>query len=43
MLVVAFLDYWLGLSLDHVCEVLEFFTGLELSSSTMLSCLLVII
>jgi len=33
ILMVAFLHYWIGLSLDHVCEVLQFFTGLELSKS----------
>lgn len=33
ILMVAFLHYWIGLSLDHVCEVLQFFTGLVLSKS----------
>jgi len=33
ILMVAFLHYWIGLSLDHVCDVLKFFTGLELSKS----------
>ncbi len=33
ILMVAFLHYWIGLSLDHVCDVLQFFTGLELSKS----------
>ena len=33
MLIVAFLHYWIGLSLDHVCDVLQFFTGLELTKS----------
>ncbi len=33
ILMVAFLHYWIGISLDHVCEVLQFFTGLELSKS----------
>jgi len=33
ILTVAFLHYWIGLSLDHVCEVLKFFTKLELSKS----------
>lgn len=26
ILTVAFLHYWIGLSLDHVCDVLRFFT-----------------
>jgi transposase len=33
ILIVAFLHYWIGLSLDHACEVVQFFTGLELSKS----------
>lgn len=33
ILMVAFLHYWIGISLDHVCDVLRFFTGLELSKS----------
>jgi transposase len=33
ILIVAFLHYWIGLSLDHVCEVVQFFTGLALSKS----------
>jgi hypothetical protein len=33
ILTVAFLHYWIGVSLDHVCEVMAFFTGLELSKS----------
>jgi transposase len=33
ILMVAFLHYWIGLSLDHVCDVLRFFTSLELSKS----------
>lgn len=33
ILIVAFLHYWIGLSLDHVCDVLQFFTGLDLSKS----------
>ncbi len=33
ILVLAFLHYWIGLSIDHACEVLQFFTGLELSKS----------
>jgi transposase len=30
---VAFLHYWIGISLDHVCDVLRFFTGLDLPKS----------
>jgi regulator of replication initiation timing len=33
ILTVAFLHYWIGLSQDHVCEVMAFFTGLDLSKS----------
>lgn len=33
ILTVAFLHYWIGISLDHVCEVMAFFTGLEVSKS----------
>lgn len=33
ILTVAFLHYWSGLSLDHVCGVVQFFTGLALSKS----------
>lgn len=33
ILTVAFLHYWIGISLDHVCDVLRFFTGLELPKS----------
>lgn len=33
ILIVAFLHYWIGISLDHVCDVLRFFTGLELPKS----------
>jgi transposase len=33
ILTVAFLHYWIGISLDHVCEVMGFFTGLDLSKS----------
>ena len=32
-LILAFLHYWIGISLDHACEVMQFFTGLELSKS----------
>jgi transposase len=33
ILTVAFLHYWIGISLDHVCDVMRFFTGLSLSKS----------
>jgi transposase len=33
ILMVAYLHYWIGLSLDHTCEVIQFFTGLSLSKS----------
>ena len=33
ILIVAFLHYWIGISLDHVCAVLQFFTGLDLPKS----------
>ncbi len=33
ILTVAFLHYWIGISLDHACEVMRFFTGLALSKS----------
>ena len=33
ILILAFLHYWIGLSLDHACEVMRFFTKLELSKS----------
>jgi hypothetical protein len=33
ILTVAFLHYWIGISLDHVCDVVTFFTGLNLSKS----------
>lgn len=32
-LILAFLHYWIGISLDHACDVIQFFTGLELSKS----------
>lgn len=32
-LIVAFLHYWVGESLDHSCQIIEFFTGLALSKS----------
>jgi transposase len=33
ILIMAYLHYWIGLSLDHACEVMQFFTGLPLSKS----------
>ena len=33
ILTVAFLHYWTRISLDHVCSVMQFFTGLALSKS----------
>ncbi len=33
ILIVAFLHYWIGVSLAHACQIVEFFTGLELSKS----------
>ena len=33
ILIVAFLHYWIGISLDNVCNVLCFFTGLSLPKS----------
>lgn len=33
LLTVSFLHYWIGISLDHVCRVIEFFTGLSLPKS----------
>jgi hypothetical protein len=33
ILIVAFLHYWIGVSLAHACEIIEFFTGLALSKS----------
>ena len=33
ILILAFLHYWIGVSLDHACEVMRFFTKLELSKS----------
>jgi len=33
ILTVVFLHYWTGISLDHVCSVVQFFTGLGLSKS----------
>ncbi len=33
ILIIAFLHYWIGISLDNVCDVLCFFTGLSLPKS----------
>ena len=33
LLTVSFLHDWIGISLDHVCRVIEFFTGLSLPKS----------
>jgi transposase len=33
LLILAFLHYWIGVSLDHAREIVQFFTGLELSKS----------
>ena len=33
LLIVAFLHYWVGISLDNTCGVVQFFTGLALSKS----------
>ena len=33
ILIVAFLHYWIGVSLAHACQIVEFFTGLALSKS----------
>ena len=33
ILIVAFLHYWIGVSLAHTCQIVAFFTGLELSKS----------
>jgi hypothetical protein len=33
ILILAFLHYWIGVSLDNACEVIQFFTGLRLSKS----------
>ena len=32
-LLVAYLHYWIGVSLDHACAIIQFFTDLELSKS----------
>jgi UPF0716 family protein affecting phage T7 exclusion len=33
ILIVAFLHYWIGVSLAHACQIIEFFTGLALTKS----------
>ena len=33
ILIVAYLHYWVGISLDHACGVVQFFTGLALTKS----------
>lgn len=33
ILILAFLHYWIGVSIDHACEVMQFFTGLDLPKS----------
>ena len=33
IVIVAYLHYWVGISLDRVCEVMQFFTGLALTKS----------
>ncbi len=33
VLILAFLHYWIGISLDNACEVTNYFTGLKLSKS----------
>ena len=33
ILTLAFLHYWIGVSLDNACEIMRFFTGLELPKS----------
>ena len=32
-LLVAYLHYWIGVSLDHACAIIQFFTDLDLSKS----------
>jgi len=32
-LILAFLHYWIGVSIDNACEIMRFFTGLDLSKS----------
>ena len=33
ILILAFLHYWIGVSLDNTCQIIEFFTGLKLPKS----------
>ncbi|MBN1851874.1 MAG: transposase, partial [Pirellulales bacterium] len=33
LITLAYLVYWMGVSIDKACEILNFFTGLELSKS----------
>ena len=33
ILILAFLHYWIGVSLDNACSIMEFFTGLRLPKS----------
>ncbi len=33
ILILAFLHYWIGVSLDHACQIMNFFTGLPLPKS----------
>ena len=33
LITLAYLVYWIGISMDKACEVFQFFTGLELSKS----------
>ena len=33
ILILAFLHFWIGVSLDNACQVMEFFTGLKLPKS----------
>lgn len=33
ILILAFLHYWIGVSIDHAREIMQFFTGLQLSKS----------
>ena len=33
ILILAFLHYWIGVSLDNACQIMNFFTGLNLSKS----------
>jgi uncharacterized small protein (DUF1192 family) len=33
ILILAFLHYWIGVSLDNACAIMGFFTGLQLSKS----------